>query len=227
MRAARLRHWLDAKDPGLVAVKRALRVTLVACAAFYFSLYLLHDSQMAAANDLESTVRSLTHREVPSSDRHYNSTVAVHLLALTDSTYAQYRSELRSAPDPVDWLGVLGLAHEVVRGGQALRRTHGTAGPLPWRGVADELAELGSATAEQLRAIGGLLNTEIRGSNASSETAYVVVDSWISTSDGREVVRRRTDPVAAVRVLDLWGWLTGVAFDSRRVADGARAAAKS
>jgi uncharacterized membrane protein YccC len=181
----------------------------------------------AAANDLESTVRSLTHREVPSSDRHYNSTVAVHLLALTDSTYAQYRSELRSAPDPVDWLGVLGLAHEVVRGGQALRRTHGTAGPLPWRGVADELAELGSATAEQLRAIGGLLNTEIRGSNASSETAYVVVDSWISTSDGREVVRRRTDPVAAVRVLDLWGWLTGVAFDSRRVADGARAAAKS
>jgi uncharacterized membrane protein YccC len=47
MRAARLRHWLDAKDPGLVAVKRALRVTLVACAAFYFSLYLLHDSQMA------------------------------------------------------------------------------------------------------------------------------------------------------------------------------------
>jgi Fusaric acid resistance protein-like len=181
----------------------------------------------AAANDLESTVRSLTHRQIPSSDQQDTATVAVHLLALTDSTYAQYRSELRSTPDPVDWLGVLGLAHEVVRGGQALRRTHGTAGPLPWPGVADELEELGSATAEQLRAIGGLLNTKIRSSNASSETAYVVVDSWISTSDGREVVRRRTDPVAAVRVLDLWGWLTGVAFDCRRVADGARAAAQS
>jgi hypothetical protein len=244
MRAARLRHWLDAKDPGLVAVKRALRVTLVACAAFYFSLYLLHDSQMAsfasfgciafgalsdgrhlyrravaaeelavwtrdlaeatkimlgervreprassvaepfwyanrsapslcemrrtaratldaAANDLESTVRSLTHREVPSLDRQDTATVAVHFLALGDSTYAQYRSELRSTPEPVDWLGVLGLAHEVVRGVQALRRTHGTARPLPWPGVADELAELGSATAEQLRAIGDLSNTKI------------------------------------------------------------------
>jgi uncharacterized membrane protein YccC len=35
----------------------------------------------AAANDLESTVRSLTHREVPSSDRQDTATVAVHFLA--------------------------------------------------------------------------------------------------------------------------------------------------
>jgi hypothetical protein len=47
MRAAGLGEWLKAKDPGFVAIKRAARVTLVACAAFYFSLYVLDDTQMA------------------------------------------------------------------------------------------------------------------------------------------------------------------------------------
>jgi hypothetical protein len=47
MRAAGLREWLEVKNPGLVAVKRAGRVTLAACLAFYFSLYVLNDSQMA------------------------------------------------------------------------------------------------------------------------------------------------------------------------------------
>ena len=47
MRVAGLREWLKAKDPGFVAIKRAARVTLAACAAFYFSLYVLNDTQMA------------------------------------------------------------------------------------------------------------------------------------------------------------------------------------
>ena len=47
MRAAGLREWLKAKDPSFVAIKRAARVTLAACAAFYFSLYVLDDTQMA------------------------------------------------------------------------------------------------------------------------------------------------------------------------------------
>jgi Fusaric acid resistance protein-like len=177
----------------------------------------------AAANDLESTVRSLTHREVSSSERQDSASVAVRFLMLTDSTFAQYRSELRSGPDPVDWLGVVGLVHEVVRGGQALRRTHGTAGPLPWPGVAAELEGFGSATADQLRAVGGLLGTKSPDHLAVLDAA-VSVDSWIATSDGKEVTRRLIDPAAAVRVLDLWGWLTGVVFDSRRVADGVRGA---
>jgi len=174
----------------------------------------------AAANDLESTVGSLAHRDVASLDRQGTAEVAVHFLLLTDSTYAQYRSELRSAPDAVDWLGILGLVHEVVRGGQALRRTHGAVAALPWPGVADDLESLGSSTADQLRALGGLLSAKSAAHQAQPKTAEVSVDSWISTSDGREVARRQTDPAAAVRVLDLWGWLTGVSFDSRRVADG-------
>ena len=47
MRVARLRQWLEAKDPGFLAARRAVRVTLAACVAFYFSLYVLNDTQMA------------------------------------------------------------------------------------------------------------------------------------------------------------------------------------
>jgi uncharacterized membrane protein YccC len=180
-----------------------------------------------AANDLESTVGSLAHREVASSDRQGTAEVAVHFLLLTDSTYAQYRSELRSAPDTIDWLGVLGLVHEVVRGGQVLRRTHGTAGPLPWPGVAADLESLGSSTADQLRGLGRLLSIKSAAQQAEQKAAEISVDSWITTSDGREVARRQIDPAAAVRVLDLWGWLTGVAFDSRRASDGVRRAIES
>ena len=83
---------------------------------------------------------------------------------LADATFAQYRSELRSTPDNVDWLPVLGLINEVVRGGQALRRTHGEAGPLPWPGVAGELRDLGQGTAHQLREVGELMIMKTPGS---------------------------------------------------------------
>ena len=47
MRAGGFREWLEAKDPGLVAVKRSARVTLATCVGFYFSRYVLDDAQMA------------------------------------------------------------------------------------------------------------------------------------------------------------------------------------
>jgi Fusaric acid resistance protein-like len=172
----------------------------------------------AAANDLESTVGSLTHSEVAASGQQDTASVAVRFLMLAESTLAQYRSELRRTSDHVDWLGVLGLAQEVVRGGQALRRTHGTAGPLPWPGVAADLHRLGGRTADQLREFADLVSTKADGQRVSPKTTAVPVDEWMSTSDAREVARRQTDPAAAVRVLDLWGWLTGVSFDTRRVA---------
>jgi uncharacterized membrane protein YccC len=172
----------------------------------------------AAAKDLVSTVGSLTDGEAAPSRQQDTASAAARFLMLSDSTYAQYRSELRSAPDNVDWLAVLGLAHEVVRGGEALRRTHGTVEPLPWPGVATELQNFGSDAADQLRRIAALLSRKTSDNNAAPPAAAVSVDAWISTSDGREVARREIDPAAAVRVLDLWGWLCGVSFDSRRVA---------
>jgi len=171
----------------------------------------------AAANDLESTVGSLTHRDVAASGPQDTTSVAVRFLMLADSTYAQYRSELRTTSDHVDWLAVLGLAQEVVRGGQALRRTHGTARPLRWPRVAADLHRLGAGTADQLREVADLVN--MKAGHRTPPQGEVSVDGWMSTSEGREVARREIDPASAVRVLDLWGWLTGVSFDSRRVAD--------
>jgi uncharacterized membrane protein YccC len=171
----------------------------------------------AAANDLESTVGSLTHRDVAASGPQDTTSVAVRFLMLADSTYAQYRSELRTTSDHVDWLAVLGLGQEVVRGGQALRRTHGTARPLRWPRVAADLHRLGAGTADQLREVADLVN--MKAGHRTPPQGEVSVDGWMSTSEGREVARRETDPASAVRVLDLWGWLTGVSFDSRRVAD--------
>jgi hypothetical protein len=173
----------------------------------------------AAADDLESTVRSLAHREVASSDQPDTASTAVRRLMLADSTYAQYRSELNSAPDPVDWLGVLRVVQEVVRGGQVLRNTHGMAGPLPWPGVAGDLERFGVSTADQLRAISGLISENSTHPHATTKGADLAVESWVSTDAAREVVRRESDPVSAVRVLDIWGWLVGVFFDSRREID--------
>ena len=178
-----------------------------------------------AANDLESTVRWLTHNEVPSADGQDSASVAMHSLMLADSTLAQYRSEFRSTPDNVDWLGVLALVNEVVRGGQALRRAHGAAGPLPWPAVADDLKGLGKGTADQLREIAGLVNMKTPEPDAVSKPAKFSVDSWLSTNDAEEVVSRQPDPAAAVRVLDIWGWLAGVSFDGRRVVAGVTRAA--
>ena len=180
----------------------------------------------AAANDLESTVGSLTHREVATSGQQNTVNVAVHFLMLAESTLAQYRSEFRSTSDHVDWLGVLGLAQEVVRGGQALRRTHGTAGPLPWPRVAADLHRLGDSAADQLRDIAALVSTNAGRKRAAPE-AIEDMDAWMSTSEAQAVANRENDPASAVRVLDLWGWLAGVSFDSRRVTESITSAIDS
>jgi uncharacterized membrane protein YccC len=176
-------------------------------------------SLSAAADDLESTVRTLTHPELASQQVHDSASVALHLMVLADSTFAQYRSELRSTPDSIDWLPVLGLLSEVVRGGQMLRRTHGEAGPLPWPRVAGELQHLSEGAANQLRSVAALLGGAASDLPTAAGHAEGAVDSWMSTSDAREVARRQKDPVAAVRVLDVWGWLAGISFDARRETD--------
>jgi uncharacterized membrane protein YccC len=172
----------------------------------------------AAAQDLESTVQSLTEPEAVSSAQQDTATAAVHLMMLADSTFAQYRSELRSSPDQVDWLGVVGLLNEVVRGGQVLRRTHGTAASLPWPGVATDLQHLAEGAADQLRGVASLVSTKSARPLAATKATDDSVDSWMSTTEAREVVSRQPDPASAIRVLDIWGWLEGISFGSRRVA---------
>jgi len=180
-----------------------------------------------AADDLQATVRSLTHSVAPGSNSPDVDSVATHFQILADSTFAQYRSELRSSPDHVDWLAVLGLANEAVRGGQALRRTHGAAGPLPWPRVADDLEKLAAGTADQLREVADLVSSGTAESQAAPKVDEFSVDSWLVTSEAREVAHRDADPASSVRVLDIWGWLAGMSFDSRRTAASVTSAADS
>jgi hypothetical protein len=106
-----------------------------------------------------------------------------------------------------------------VRGGQVLQRTHGMGGPLPWPGVAADLERFGVSAADQLRAISGWFSQNSSHPHAATKVADPAVESWVSTDAAREVIRRQADPASAVRVLDIWGWLTGISFDSRREMD--------
>ena len=101
-----------------------------------------------------------------------------------------------------------------------MRRAHGATGPLPWPAVADDLKGLGEGTADQLREIAELVSMKTPEPGAGTKPAKFSVDSWLSTNDAQEVARRQPDPAAAVRVLDIWGWLAGVSFDGRRVVAG-------
>ena len=61
------RAWLMRHDPGLATVRRAARVTLVACAAFYLCRYVLDSVTMAPyapwSSDRSMIVRNdLRHR---------------------------------------------------------------------------------------------------------------------------------------------------------------------
>ena len=88
----------------------------------------------------------------------------------------------------------------------------------PGHGLPRILNRLGAGTADQLREIADLVGTDAGRNRASPETTEDV-DAWMLTSEAQAVARRETDPASAVRVLDLWGWLAGVSFDSRRVTE--------
>jgi hypothetical protein len=90
---------------------------------------------------------------------------------------------------------------------------------MPWPVVAGDLHHLGAITADQLREVADLVSANAANTKASLETTGVSVASWLLTSEAQAVARRETDPASAVRVLDLWGWLAGISFDSRRVAE--------
>ena len=114
---------------------------------------------------------------------------------------------------------MLALANEVVRGGQALRRAHGSAGPLPWPAVADELKGLGLGTADQLREIADLVSTKTPEPGAASEPAKFrsIRGSQPTTREKWQLGSRTLQPRP---VLDIWVWLAGVSFDGRRVVAG-------
>jgi len=165
---------------------------------------------VAAAYDMESTVRSMVEGPHRSAD-----STAAHLMHLADSTYAQYRSEPgRAKSQGPDWMGLLGLAREVVWGGEALRRSHEHAGGLPWPAVASDLEVLGRQTADGLRGIARRVGSDGRRHRRTASPRMPSLNDWLDTERAKTVGRDPSDPAASIRVFDLWGWLAGVSLDA-------------
>ena len=98
---------------------------------------------------------------------------------------------------------------------------HGAAQPPPWPGVtpiwndSEPTPPIGSAAHRRARM---QARTAPRPGTAV-ETTDASEESWMLTSGARVMAGRQTDPSVAVRLLDIWGWLMSVSFDSRRVTD--------
>ncbi len=134
---------------------------------------------------------------------------------LEDTTYAQYRSEPTREEHPVDWLMVLAAARRTLRGANALRHRYPTVDPLPWRGLADGLLDFADRIAAAQRALAAALNSRGAPSEAGPGGLQSAVLGMLAAAD--------VDPPAggkhhaALRTLDTWAWLRGVADDQQAI----------
>jgi len=163
----------------------------------------------AGADDVVATARGLT--STPTAQR----TDLAKLLVLLDATHAQFRSEgapAAAAPD-VDWLTLLGVSHRLVDDADLLRGRYPRPGFLPWPDVGAALTDAAADVAHDLHV-----------------TAATLADPAAPTADDSARLHARLAPHPpaaaygraprdALRVVDVWGWLHGLADDLSRLHD--------
>jgi uncharacterized membrane protein YccC len=161
----------------------------------------------AGAEDVVATARALT--STPTRHR----TDLARLLALLDATHAQYRSEgsPASTGQDVNWLTVLGVGHRLVDDADLLRGRYPRPDPLPWPAVGTALTGTAAAVAHDLHV---------------TATALATAAAPPADDSGRLHARLSPHPPAAgygraprdaLRVVDVWGWLHGLADDLSRL----------
>jgi uncharacterized membrane protein YccC len=161
----------------------------------------------AGAEDVVATARGLT-----STPTRYRTDLA-KLLALLDATHAQFRAEGSpvSTGQDVNWLTVLGVSHRLVDDADLLRGRYPRPDPLPWPAVGAALTGAAAAVAHDLHVTAAAL---------AAATAPPADDS------GRLHARLALHPPAAaygrapldaLRAVDVWGWLHGLADDLSRL----------
>ena len=128
------------------------------------------------------------------------------LNALLEHTYIQYRSEPHpSGPEP-DWLAVLAVAQRIDTVATVLRTRHTDAGELGWP---DASHRIGAAAARL--AIGYRAAADAIGDGRSlPRGAGAAVCTELA---GRPADGVAPDRETALRVLDAWAWLLGLADD--------------
>lgn len=157
----------------------------------------------AVADDIVVTAARLTGRAGGSGDLPDRQ--AHHLVDLFDATFAQYSSEGARRPSGTDWLAVLAVVHRIPADVDVLRGRYPEPDPLPWAQVADHLFAVARDTADAVRrcadAVAGGVSPTADPGPAMHErlTAHPPKAPYAQA------------PQAALRVVDLWGWLHGSA----------------
>lgn len=159
------------------------------------------------ADDVVATARILT--GTPASPR----ADLPKRLALLDATHAQFRSEgaSASAGADVNWLAVLGVGHRLVDDADLLRGRYPDPDPLPWPAVAAALVDAATVVAHDLRVTAAALATAAAAPPDESAGVHARLSPHPPVADyGRA-------PSDALRVVDVWGWLHGLADDLHRL----------
>ncbi len=154
--------------------------------------------------DLTTTVRALTGYGSPGA-----AVVPTRrLTTLFSFTYAQFRSEPGHQGLTHDWLTVLGVLRRASSDAQALREHYPEPDPLPWPAVTQRL----NAAAEEVAAAYRDAARGVR--EGGTDPPERNLDAHLDAEPPRAPFA--DDAHAALRVLDAWGWLHGLAEDLGR-----------
>jgi uncharacterized membrane protein YccC len=166
----------------------------------------------AGADDVVATARRLV--GVPTQNRTtQHRTDMARLLALLDATYAQFRSEGSpvSAGQSVNWLAVLGINHRLVDDADLLRGRYPRPDPLPWPTVGAALTGAATDVAHDLHATADALAASTAPPPDESTRLHAQL------SPHPPPAAYGLAPLDALRVVDVWGWLHGLADDLSRL----------
>lgn len=155
-------------------------------------------------DDLTATVRGLTGDGPPGAAV----APAQRLTTLFYFTYTQFRSEPGHQVAAHDWLSVLGVLRRASCDAQELRERYPEPDPLPWPAVTQRLdaaaEEIATAYRDAARAV----------REGGTDPPQRNLDAHLDAAPPRAPFA--DDAHAALRVLDAWGWLHGLAEDLSR-----------
>jgi uncharacterized membrane protein YccC len=135
------------------------------------------------------------------------------LIALFYFTYTQFRSEPGHQAAAHNWLNVLSVLQRASSDAQALRERYPEPDPLPWPAVAQRL----NAAAEQIATAYRDAARSMR--EGSTEPPERNLNAQLDAEPPQAPFA--DDAHAALRVLDAWGWLHGLAEDLGRAESAA------
>ncbi len=160
-----------------------------------------------AADEVTATVRALTGDPLLAAAPP-RSSPAKDMAVLFDATYAQYRSEPGRRPATRNWIEVLGSVQRAASDAQTLRTRYPEPPPLPWPAVSERLVAASEEFADAFRDAADA----VRAGTTEPSERHLVEGLDAHPPHGAFA----DDPHAALRVIDAWGWLHGLADDLDR-----------